>query len=108
MSNQLIDNSELTLEQIPEIDAVEEVIAKFALTFNGYFYTGNMEETGQRYREIKDEFLDKGTISGTLSEFRSALFWEQRQTRWDGRSMDMEFARALIKQIRLAASNKSS
>jgi hypothetical protein len=68
-----VPNDALTLSDIPSPDAIWPVVAKFALTFDGYKHWRSSQKCHDAARARRDE---------TLTELRTCLFVEQRRWRW--------------------------
>jgi len=66
--NREISNSDLRLEHLPDPDD-EKSVYSFALTFNGYEYSGGLRECAESARRKRRE---------TLSDFRNELFFTAR------------------------------
>ena len=89
-----IDNTELTISDIPEPNADWEDIEEFALTFDGYKACGSFEKCSEV--AMKKEH-------GSLTELRVCLFYQQRHFRFMGlppEEEDMPYFHSLIEQIR--------
>ena len=74
-----ISNTELSINDLPGLDAGLSEIHRFALTFDGYAYCGSIEKCGE---------LAKRRRNDTLSEARASLFFEQRRSRHGGAYSD--------------------
>jgi len=89
----IIENSELTLDQIPDSDADWWVISDFALTYDGYKKHPN-GECALIANERRHE---------TLDDLRTCLFFEQRIWHWQDELPEgeyLEYFRYLVNAIR--------
>jgi hypothetical protein len=99
-----IADSDLTLTDIPTVDATWENISKFALTYSGYEVCGSFEACADIANAQRHE---------SLADLRTCLFFEQRRWRHFGYDPDdetMVYIRGIVKQIReyvAAGRNKS-
>lgn len=85
--------------KIPDANSSWEIIAEFALSFNGYhFVKGGPTELSLLY--------DKAALdptSASLDELRACLFFLQRAARWndnEGCGSDLEEANTLLDLMR--------
>jgi hypothetical protein len=69
-----IENSDLVLEDLPDPRDVDGVVS-FALSFNGYEFSGGFRECAEAARQ---------TQRGTLSELRNELFFAARASHHAG------------------------
>ena len=88
-----ISNEELTLADVPAVDASWPEIEAFALTFDGYEAIGSFDALA--------DLAERGDPK-TLGECRACLFWEQRSYRWAGYggAPKLSYAQALVRRIR--------
>ena len=99
-----IPNEALTVADVPDIMADWPEIAPFALTFDGYEYTGGQRGCAALAEWMRDDWRDIHQLPAHLSELRAALFYEQRRARWtdtDPRGADLRYIRALVAAIAL-------
>ena len=99
-----IPNEALTVADVPDIMADWETIAPFALTFDGYKYTGGQRGCKALAEWMRDDWREASLLPAHLSELRAALFYEQRRARWtetDPQGADLRYIRALVAAIAL-------
>ena len=99
-----IPNEALTVADVPDIMADWETIAPFALTFDGYEYTGGQRGCKALAEWMRDDWREASLLPAHLSELRAALFYEQRRARWtdtDPQGADLRYIRALVAAIAL-------
>ena len=97
-----IPNEALRVADVPDITAGWPEIAEFALTFDGYEYTGSLEACRALADWIRSEWRDICQLPAHLSELRAALFYEQRRARWTDTypsGADLRYIRALVATI---------
>jgi hypothetical protein len=90
-----MDNSELSLADIPSPDAAWDVIQDFASTFNGYKVHGSFEKCAEIANEERH---------GSLTDLRTCLFFEIRRWHHFGDEPDadaMADIRVIVEKIRL-------
>jgi hypothetical protein len=89
-----ISNTALTLVNTPKMEAPIEEIAEFVSTFNGFKHWGSFEKCAE---------IANAERYGSLTELRTALFFEWRRWHHFGDSPDAEAQaqwRALVKEMR--------
>jgi len=89
-----IPNNLLRADKLPPPDATWEEIGRFALTFDGYKSCGSVEACAE---------VANARRTGSLSDLRICLFFEQRRWREFGEEPGeehMRYIRQLLEQIR--------
>ena len=87
-----LSNSQLTAAQIPDPDGDLRGWVRLAHSFNGYEYAGSLEACAA---------IANGGKASSLSELRSALFFEARRDRHSGGYTDVTpTVRELLRQIK--------
>lgn len=89
-----IANKDLTLADIPSLDAAWEELGEFALTFDGYEVWGSFEKCADIANSQRQE---------SLTDLRTCLFFEQRRWRHFGEEPDekaMRYLRGVVEKIR--------
>src|SRR5438034_11063609 len=97
-----IPNNALRVADVPDITAGWPEIAEFALSFDGYEYTGGQRGCAALAEWMRDDWRDLHQLPAHLSELRAAVFYEQRRARWtdtDPRGADLRYIRALVAAI---------
>jgi len=97
-----IPNEALRVADVPDITAGWPEIAEFALTFDGYEYTGGQSGCASLAEWMRDDWRDMHQLLAHPSELRAALFYEQRRGRWtdtDPNGAYLRFCRALVAAI---------
>ena len=97
-------SSPLSIADVPDITAPWPDICEFALSFDGYrFARGSREWLMFLADRQQDAFYRGGVLEPMpLNELRAALFFEQRNYRWNETEpggKDLRFVRALIAEI---------
>jgi hypothetical protein len=93
-------NNELTLTCVPASDANWRAIAEFAHSFNGYSAWGSFESCAE---------IANARRSGTLTELRTCLFFEERRWRHFGELPDeqaMDYIGGVLSKIRAKVEGK--
>ena len=81
--------------EIPDINANWDIIAEFALTFNGYHFAGSLTKLSLLWDKVA-----ANPNNASLNELRACLFFLQRAGRFcgdEGSNYDLEEARELLK-----------
>ena len=96
-------SSPLSIADVPDITAPwYPTICQFALSFDGYAYASREHLMALADRQ-QDAFYRGGVLEPMpLNELRAALFFEQRNYRWNETEpggKDLRFVRALIAEI---------
>jgi hypothetical protein len=95
MSLALVPNDSLRPDSLPPPDASWPMIAKFALTFDGYAVHGSFEACGAIANERRHD---------SLSDLRTCLFFEQRRSRHQGDDYPdaemLRYVQSLVERIR--------
>lgn len=89
-----ISNVDLTLADVPPVDASMDTICDFAHTFDGYEYWGSFTICAE---------VANARRHATLSEVRTCLFFEHRRERHTGDPIEGQeeiYVRSLIERIR--------
>ena len=89
-----IVNKNLTLSDIPSLDAGWDEFSEFALTFDGYNVWGSFDKCAEIANDRRHE---------SLTDLRTCLFFEQRRWRHFGEHPDEEemmYLRGVIEKIR--------
>ncbi len=98
-----IANAELTEFDVPFSGAPWAEIGRFALSFNGYEYWGSFEKCAEIANRWRGVYRAEGSLSDSLTELRTCLFFEQRRWRHFGLEPDEEgtaYIHALVERIR--------
>jgi hypothetical protein len=99
-----IANSNLIEKDIPPPNAEYwGVIDHFALSFDGYEYWDPFEKCAEIGNNSLETWRDKKYLSGSLTELRTCLFYEQRRWRHFDEHPDSEtmtYIHALVEAIR--------
>ncbi len=98
-----IANADLTEADLPEPDAPLDTVFAFAGTFNGYAHWSSFEACADVANRIAHNYAAPGILPQSLTELRTALFFEQRRWHHFGYDPDEEvlaYMWALIEAIR--------
>ena len=101
-----IPTDSLRSPDVPMREAEWPVIARFALTFNGYEWAGSLEgcaELANSTRRAYDHSPEHRLPELTLDQLRTCLFFEQRSAHHcddDPKGECLEYVRALLDGIR--------
>lgn len=106
-----IADSDLTLADVPLPTADWGRIGAFALTFDGYAYWGSFEACAEHASHSLKEWQEKQSLPISLTQLRTALFFEQRRWRHFGYDPDpksMVYILALIEAIQQKVRQESN
>ena len=96
-----INNSDLRINQIPEITSEYGSIADFALTFDGYKWSDQVGAFANK--TVGMYYADESSLKLlSLTELRACLFFEQRRYRHmdeEPENGDREYINALLAEI---------
>ena len=95
-------NEDLTLEYIPQTlsDKAFWDAGSFAHSFNGYEYAGSFEGCFEISQKVVSAIEEGKTVDFTLSELRTALFFEYRTSHHTGSRPNEFRVNTLLKLIR--------
>jgi hypothetical protein len=102
LRERLIANADLRVEDVPGIDASWEDVRDFAVTFDGYDYTGSLEVLSDLARRTHAAYKSNSSLKGSLDDLRAALFFEQRKEHWTDCTFEgdaLRYIRALLAAI---------
>jgi hypothetical protein len=100
-----ISNQDLRADDVPGPQAAWEVVAKFALSFDGYKRHGSFARCAAIANRCEAAHKKNRSLPDTLDDLRTCLFFEQRRWRHFDESPDtatMRYIRALLSGIRRA------
>jgi hypothetical protein len=98
----LIASADLRVEDVPELHAEWDDVRVFALTFNGYDYTGSLEACSSLAEQMRQAYKANSSLKGSLDDLRASLFFEQRREHWTDCRFEgdnLRYIRALIAAI---------
>lgn len=99
-----ISNRDLREENIPKpFDKYTMEVQEFALTFNGYKYSGSSDGCAELADRSAEDYHARRLLPEGLSELRACLFFEQRRWRYvqeDSTGEELEYVKALVEAIR--------
>lgn len=99
-----IPHGELKLPMVPSSRAEWHLIARFALTYDGYAHKGpGTAECARIANPARARYHADGTLPDRLDHLRTCLFFEQRRYHHYGESPagpDLRYIRALVLAIR--------
>ena len=89
----IIANTELSMADIPAVDADWETICEFSRSFNGYVVHGSQENCAE---------IANARRGDSLTDLRTCLFYERIRWRYRGDEPDdetMKYIRGLVEKI---------
>src|SRR3989338_5323388 len=98
-----IYEAELTSADVPGPTTHWEEIEPFAYSFRGFHHWESCEKCGEIANRILGAYLDDGSLPDSLTDLRTALFFEQRRWKHFGVEPDepsMIYIHALVEAIR--------
>ena len=77
-------NEQLNEGNIPAENVDWNIISKFAITFDGYHYTGSFRKCASLSRKTYEDYTkNQETLNeNSIDDLRCALFFMQRAMRW--------------------------
>jgi len=97
-----IRSDDLTIDDVPDVQASWRDVVEFALTFDGYNYAGDISKLSRLVRRVRKDYAENSSLKRSLDDLRACLFLEQRAARWneyEPKSDDLRYVRALLAGI---------
>lgn len=100
---EIIANSDLTEQNVPDLTATWDEICNVALTFDGYDHCGSFDACADIGNHWVGVYAERQGLPDSLNDLRTCLFFEQRRWHHFGESpgeQAMEYIYALLEAIR--------